>query len=173
MRRDDLTRMPPREAAAKHYHEELAAYTSPRDWWRIADLPGGEPAGFVIPAHNGYSAIIAYLGVVPAHRGHGYIADILAEGTRVLAAQAVPLIKASTDVGNVPMAAALHRAGWVTTAALRRRPGRTKSLACNTTCGLTSGPSRHRACGANGREEGDAMYAVVAAFPPSPGAGQA
>ena len=113
--RDDLTRMPPREAAAKHYHEELAAYTSPRDWWRIADLPGGEPAGFVIPAHNGYSAIIAYLGVVPAHRGHGYIADILAEGTRVLAAQDVPCIRASTDLGNVPMAAAFRRAGWVTT----------------------------------------------------------
>ena len=113
--RDDLTRMPPREAAAKHYHEELAGYTSPRDWWRIASLPGGEPVGFVIPAHNGYHPIIAYLGVVPAHRGHGYIADILAEGTRVLTAQDVPLIKASTDLGNVPMAAAFHRAGWVTT----------------------------------------------------------
>jgi hypothetical protein len=97
--RDDLTRMSPREAAAKHYQEELALYTSPRDWWRIADLPGGEPAGFVIPAH----------------RGDGYIADILAEGTRVLAAQDVPYIRASTDLGNVPMAAAFHRAGWVTT----------------------------------------------------------
>jgi hypothetical protein len=113
--RDDLTRMSPREAAAQHYHKELALYTSPRDWWRIAELPGGEPVGFVIPAHNGYNAIIAYLGVVPAHRGLGYIADILAEGTRVLAAQDVPLIKASTDLGNVPMAAAFHRAGWVTT----------------------------------------------------------
>lgn len=113
--RDDLTRMSPREAAAKHYHEELARYTSPREWWRIADLPGGEPAGFVIPAHNGYSAIIAYLGVVPAHRGHGYIADILAEGTRVLAARDVPFIRANTDLGNIPMAAAFHRAGWVTT----------------------------------------------------------
>jgi hypothetical protein len=26
----------------------------------------------------------------------------------------VPLIRASTDLGNVPMAAAFHRAGWVT-----------------------------------------------------------
>jgi RimJ/RimL family protein N-acetyltransferase len=111
----DLATMPPRQAAAKHYHGELARYTTPRDWWRIADLPGGEPVGFVIPAHNGYSPIIAYLGVVPAHRGHGYIADILAEGTRVLADQGVPLIKASTDLGNVPMAAAFHRAGWRTT----------------------------------------------------------
>jgi len=113
--RDDLTRMTPHEAAAKHYHEELAMYASPRDWWQIAELPGGEPVGFVIPAHNGYSPIIAYLGVVPAHRGHGYIADILAAGTRVLAAQDVPYIRASTDLGNVPMAAAFARAGWVTT----------------------------------------------------------
>jgi RimJ/RimL family protein N-acetyltransferase len=114
--RDDLTRMSPREAAAKHYDEELARYTSPRDWWRIACLPGGEPAGFVIPAHNGYSPIIAYLGVVPGHRGHGYIDEILAEGTRVLTAQdVVPFIRASTDLGNGPMAAAFHRAGWVTT----------------------------------------------------------
>ena len=113
--RAGLARMPAREVAAKQWDEELARYTSPRGWWRIADLPGGEPAGFVIPAHNGYSPIIAYLGVVPAHRGHGYITEILVEGTRVLAAQGVPFIKASTDLGNVPMAAAFHRAGWVTT----------------------------------------------------------
>ena len=27
----------------------------------------------------------------------------------------MPYIRASTDLGNVPMAAAFHRAGWVTT----------------------------------------------------------
>jgi RimJ/RimL family protein N-acetyltransferase len=113
--RDDLTRMSPQEAAAEHYYGELDRYASPRDWWRIAELPGGEPAGFVIPAHNGYSPIIAYLGVVPAHRGNGYISEILAEGTRILADQDVPQVRASTDLGNVPMARAFHRAGWVTT----------------------------------------------------------
>jgi RimJ/RimL family protein N-acetyltransferase len=113
--RDDLARMSPEEAAAEHYHGELDRYASPRGWWRIAELPSGEPVGFVIPAHNGYSPIIAYLGVVPAHRGNGYIGEILAEGTRVLAAGDVPRIRASTDLGNVPMARAFHRAGWVTT----------------------------------------------------------
>jgi len=110
-----LTRMSPEEAAAEHYKSELARYTSPRGWWRIAELPGGEPVGFVIPAHNGYNPIIAYLGVVPAHRGNGYIGEILAEGTRVLAATDVDRIRASTDLGNVPMARAFHRAGWLTT----------------------------------------------------------
>jgi RimJ/RimL family protein N-acetyltransferase len=111
--RDDLTRMSAREAAAKHHDDEFAQYTSPRDWWRIATLPGGEPAGFVIPARNAYNPIIAYLGVLPAHRGNGYINEILAEGTRVLADQDVPRIRASTDLGNTPMANAFQRAGYV------------------------------------------------------------
>ncbi|MFI9248345.1 GNAT family N-acetyltransferase [Streptomyces sp. NPDC053086] len=111
---DDLTRMSAQKAAVKHYEDELARYTSPRDWWRIATLPDGEPVGFVLPAHNGYNAIIAYMAVLPTHRGNGYIDDLLAEGTRVLAEQDVPRIRASTDLGNVPMANAFHRAGYVT-----------------------------------------------------------
>ena len=51
--------------------------------------------------------------MTPAHRGHGYIHDILATGTRLLAAQGVPRIRASTDVGNAPMAAAFAKAGYV------------------------------------------------------------
>jgi RimJ/RimL family protein N-acetyltransferase len=113
--RADLSRMSPEKAAAGHYHGELARYTSPRAWWRIAELPGGGPVGFVLPAHNGYNPIIAYLGVVPAHRGNGYIGEILAEGTRILAAEGVPRIRASTELGNVPMARAFQRAGWLTT----------------------------------------------------------
>ncbi|WP_174856028.1 GNAT family N-acetyltransferase [Streptomyces hyaluromycini] len=111
--RDDLTRMSAQETAVKHYEDELARYTSPRDWWRIATLPHGEPVGFVLPAHNGYNAIIAYIAVIPAHRGNGYIDDLLAEGTRILAEQDVPRIRASTDLGNVPMANAFQRAGYV------------------------------------------------------------
>ncbi|MDR3083711.1 MAG: GNAT family N-acetyltransferase, partial [Streptomyces sp.] len=111
--RDDLTRISAPEAAVKHYEDELASYTSPRDWWRIATLPHGEPVGFVLPAHNGYNPIIAYIAVLPAHRGNGYIDDLLAEGTRVLAEQDVPRVRASTDLGNVPMANAFRRAGYV------------------------------------------------------------
>jgi len=112
--RDDLSRMSPAEAAQQQYHNELERYASPHEWWQIARLPDGEPVGFVIPAHNGYNPIIAYLGVLPAHRGHGYIHDVLAAGTRLLAAQNVPRIRASTDVGNTPMAGAFAEAGYVT-----------------------------------------------------------
>jgi RimJ/RimL family protein N-acetyltransferase len=110
--RRDLTRMSPAQAASRHYEEELAQYRSPREWWQIGTLPGGEPAGFVIPAHNGYNPIIAYVGILPAYRGHGYIDELLAEGTRILAAENVPRIRASTDLGNIPMADAFRRAGW-------------------------------------------------------------
>lgn len=111
--RDDLTRMSVREAVVRHYEDELARYTSPRNWWRIATLPNGEPVGFVIPARNDYNAIIAYIAVLPSHRGNGYIDDILAEGTRILAKQGVPRIRASTDLGNIPMANAFRRAGYI------------------------------------------------------------
>jgi RimJ/RimL family protein N-acetyltransferase len=105
--------MSAREAAVRHYQGELARYTGPKDWWQIACLPTGAPAGFVIPARNDYNPIIAYLAVLPEHRGNGYINDILAEGTRILARHDVPRIRASTDLGNTPMANAFQRAGWV------------------------------------------------------------
>lgn len=111
--RDDLTRMTPRQAAEVQYRDELERYASPHEWWRVATLPDGEPVGFVIPAHNGYNPIIAYIGVVPAHRGRGYVDEVLAAGTGLLAAEGVPRIRAATDVGNVPMARAFARAGYV------------------------------------------------------------
>ncbi|MET7637178.1 GNAT family N-acetyltransferase [Streptomyces sp. NPDC005438] len=111
--RAELASRSPRETALSHYEEELARYASPRAWWRTATLPDGEPVGFVVPAHNGYNATIAYIGVLPEHRGHGHVDRLLAEGTRVLAEQDVPRVRAATDLGNVPMARAFHRAGYV------------------------------------------------------------
>ncbi|MFF4670923.1 GNAT family N-acetyltransferase [Streptomyces sp. NPDC001279] len=102
-----------REAAENHYDEELALYATPREWWRIAELPDGAPVGFVIPARNDYNPVIAYIGVLPARRGHGYVDGILAEGTRLLAAQdGVDRIRAATDLGNAPMAASFARLGY-------------------------------------------------------------
>ncbi|WP_031086419.1 GNAT family N-acetyltransferase [Streptomyces sp. NRRL WC-3549] len=102
-----------REAAEKQYEEEFAQLRSPREWWRVAELPGGEPVGFVVPARNNYHPMIAYIGVLPAHRGHGYVDDVLAEGTRVLAARGVERIRAATDLGNAPMAKSFARLGYV------------------------------------------------------------
>ena len=111
--RDDLTRMSARQAAVRHYEEELAHYRSPQDWWRIATLPDGEPVGFVTPARNDYNPIIGYIAVLPEHRGNGYIDEILTEGTRILNTHDAPRIRAATDLGNTPMANAFQRAGYV------------------------------------------------------------
>ncbi|NOK60124.1 MAG: GNAT family N-acetyltransferase [Chloroflexi bacterium AL-W] len=108
----ELTTMTPAEQAASQYEHELAYYSSPHSWWRIAELPDSRPVGFVIPARNAYHPIIAYIGVLPKFRGHGYVDDILAEGTRVLAGEAVSRIRGATDVGNAPMAQAFVRAGY-------------------------------------------------------------
>jgi hypothetical protein len=90
-----------REAAEKHYDEEFEHDASPREWWRVARLPEtGEPVGLVIPARNNYHHTIACIGVLPAYRGTGYIDDILVEGTRVLAGENVPRIRAATDPAN-------------------------------------------------------------------------
>jgi RimJ/RimL family protein N-acetyltransferase len=111
--REALKRNPPEQVAAEQYDGEFMAYSSPRDWWRIATLSDGQPVGFVIPAHNAYNAIIAYIGVLPDQRGKGYIDDILSEGTRVLAENNAPRIRASTDLDNVPMANAFERSGYI------------------------------------------------------------
>jgi hypothetical protein len=67
--------------------------------------------GFAIPARNDYNPIIAYVAVLPRHRGNGYIDDLRAEGTRASTNRTSPRIRASTDLGNVPMANAFRRAG--------------------------------------------------------------
>jgi RimJ/RimL family protein N-acetyltransferase len=112
--RDDLTHMTPTESATAHFDRELAIYHSPREWWRVGTLPDGEPVGFVTPGRNAYNPVLGYIAVLPEHRGKGYVDELLAEGTRVLAAEGVPRVRAATDVGNVPMAAAFARAGYVT-----------------------------------------------------------
>ena len=112
--RDELGHASPREVARAQFEEEFAQYSTPREWWRVAVDGAGEPVGFVFPARNSYHHIVAYVGVLPEHRGNGYIDGILAEGTRVLAAAGAPRIRASTDVGNTPMANAFARAGYGT-----------------------------------------------------------
>jgi RimJ/RimL family protein N-acetyltransferase len=109
---EDLRSMSPREAARAHFDRELAHYRSPREWWLVGTLPDGEPVGFACPARNEYGPIIGYIAVRPAHRGKGYIDDLLGEATRLLAGRGVPRIRAATDVGNVPMARAFERAGY-------------------------------------------------------------
>ncbi|MDO5712430.1 MAG: GNAT family N-acetyltransferase, partial [Micrococcales bacterium] len=55
---------------------------------------------------------VGYLGVLPAHRGHGFVADLVAEVTSFHGAAGAARITATTDVGNTPMARAFARHGY-------------------------------------------------------------
>jgi GNAT superfamily N-acetyltransferase len=84
-----------------------------RSWWLIAANQDGETVGFGIPSRNAKEAVVGYLGVLPEHRGHGYIDEILAQITRVLVAEADAVrILADTDLANKPMAASFERTGY-------------------------------------------------------------
>ena len=84
-----------------------------RAWWRVAQTPDGELAGFGFPSRNVDFPVVGYLGVVPEHRGHGYVDEILAAITRFLATEIdAQVIRADTDLVNRPMAAAFERAGY-------------------------------------------------------------
>jgi len=84
-----------------------------RSWWLVAVNRDGDTVGFGIPSRNPVALVVGYLGVLPEHRGHGYIDDILAEITRILVDEAgAVLIRADTDLVNEPMAAAFRRGGY-------------------------------------------------------------
>jgi GNAT superfamily N-acetyltransferase len=103
-------------AAAREELEALLWYPSPRDWWRLAYTRGGELVGVTVPARNQTRATVAFVGVVPGQRGHGYGFDLLVEATYQLVAAGAAEIVAATDTTNIPMAAAFARAGYPVTA---------------------------------------------------------
>jgi RimJ/RimL family protein N-acetyltransferase len=100
------------EQDAQHAYDYLTSVTSQTAWFEIG-YAGTEPVGLVAPAADSAMAYIAYIGVRPAHRGRGYVDDLLARGTRTLATAGVDQVVAGTDAGNTPMAAAFSRAGYV------------------------------------------------------------
>ncbi len=103
------------DGAARAGFDQLAWFPAPRDWWRFAYDTEGDVVGIVVPTRNYTNATIAYVGVRPGHRGHGYAFDLLVEGTRGLAGRGETEIQADTDTTNAPMAATFERAGYFVT----------------------------------------------------------
>lgn len=101
--------------AAAQARDDLDFYLSlpgRREDWRLAVDAAGALVGLIVPSRSAHSASVSYLGVVPGHRGRGYVDDLLAEITHVHAAAGAPQITADTDTANAPMAAAFARAGY-------------------------------------------------------------
>ncbi|GAA3526520.1 hypothetical protein GCM10022419_001530 [Nonomuraea rosea] len=92
---------------ARWMYDDLVNRKGKPDWFVVGHL-GDSPVGLVAPDDHS----IAYIGVVPEHRGHGYVDDLLARGTRTLAEAGLERIVAATDLANVPTANAFLRAGY-------------------------------------------------------------
>jgi RimJ/RimL family protein N-acetyltransferase len=106
--RDEVARVG-RDAAARAFVADLP---EPVALWRLAYDPEGRCVGVTVPGHGPWGADIGYVGVLPAHRGRGYVDDLLVEASRLLVDGGWTEIDAMTDVGNVPMAAAFARCGY-------------------------------------------------------------
>jgi ribosomal protein S18 acetylase RimI-like enzyme len=100
------------EATAREEMDFYLGAPGKREWWRIAYTQEGEVAGMAIPSATPYNVNVGYLGVVPQFRGRGYVDEVLAEITRMHAANGEQRVTATTDVGNAPMAAAFGRARY-------------------------------------------------------------
>ena len=70
----------------------------------------GALVGLIMPCRAPAMGTIGYVGVVPEQRGRGYgnITDLLARGTATLLHTGAPVLRADTDIDNVPMATALN-----------------------------------------------------------------
>lgn len=100
------------DTAAREELEFLRWLPSPREWWLVARDASGDVVGFVVPARNHTESIVAYIGVVPEQRGHGYARDLVAEATHRLCSHGHSEVVASTDTTNTPMASAFELAGY-------------------------------------------------------------
>jgi GNAT superfamily N-acetyltransferase len=116
-----------RKAHAERLSRPDGGFRYETHWWSLAYDPDGNIVGIVQPVvfvsadRDGHpEGTIHYVGVLPAFRGRGYISDLLAKGTNVLAHLGVWRIYADSDVRNAPMRQAFLRLGY--------REGRVRSV---------------------------------------------
>jgi ribosomal protein S18 acetylase RimI-like enzyme len=82
------------------------------EWWELAYLPDGELAGVIMGARNPSAAVVAYVGVVPRQRGHGFAVQLVRRGTEQLLASGADEIRGDCDRDNTAMVKAFRRAGY-------------------------------------------------------------
>jgi ribosomal protein S18 acetylase RimI-like enzyme len=99
-----------REAAGRYLADHESLDHEP-DWFELG-FAGEELAGVIMGARNPTSAVIAYVGVVPAQRGRGFAAPLVRRATARLAAAGATEIRGDSDRDNVAMAKAFERAGY-------------------------------------------------------------
>ena len=99
---------------------EMTRYLADEDahMWLVGHRRG-DPVGYVnIVSVEDWGSTIGHVGVLPDHRGRGYVHDLLTAGTAVARRSGITSMLSDVDVLNGPMMSAMGRAGHV------RDPGR-------------------------------------------------
>jgi ribosomal protein S18 acetylase RimI-like enzyme len=90
----------------------LKAFKYQPTWWQLAYNFEETLIGLIMPTENDGGATIGYIGVVPEHRGKGYVNDLIIQGTLILKSNGAARIRADADINNAPMIRAFQRAGY-------------------------------------------------------------
>ena len=114
-----LLRSPGREVARWYMQPDSKIFAYDSAWWQLAYAADQSIVGFTQPvvykgcAKDGLEeGTIHYIGVLPEHRGHGYIVDLLSAATRTMQDVGVWRIYCDTDTNNSPMIDAFRRVGY-------------------------------------------------------------
>lgn len=107
------------ELLREEWEEITQGFSYEPEWFQLAYNEQGELVGYVQPVtypncNKGdlQEASIYHIAVLPAHRGHGYVDDILAQAVSTLQKVGVWRIYCDTDSENFPMVAAFERAAF-------------------------------------------------------------
>ncbi|MEN8238551.1 MAG: GNAT family N-acetyltransferase [Actinomycetota bacterium] len=98
---------------ARNWAEQMTQYLIDGDepMWLIG-YTDGEPVGYVaVVSDESFGSTIGHIGVVPEHRGNGYINDLILAGTAAAQAAGNSKMLSDVDVVNEPMIMAMLRAG--------------------------------------------------------------
>lgn len=101
-----------REGDAAQHFRLLTGLAHEPDWWQLAFDADGDLVGLFVAGGDVMGPVIAYVGVVPERRGRRYVDDLLVRAIATLTAYGAKVIRADTDLANVPMANAFARAGF-------------------------------------------------------------
>jgi len=101
------------DGAARSYFADMADLPGGREHWLLGRDPTGAAAGVVVASMQTQPhPQIAFVGVAPGHRGRGDGAALVTEATRRLVAAGAEVVRADTDMSNVPMIAVFEQCGW-------------------------------------------------------------
>lgn len=94
---------------------EMLGYLGPGDdaSWLVADDSGGSLVGYVAVSafDEPVTGTIIHIGVLPEHRGRGYVDELLGAVARVARDRGFGQLLSDVDTENAPMLASMRRAG--------------------------------------------------------------